>query len=631
MGGEEGIGVTTGQPNLYKQDLSKLDVTKLTALSPEVISRQATINIGTIGHVAHGKSTIVKAISGVQTVRFKNELERNITIKLEARVTESTTGELAELPGDTSEMPISSDKRARASTGQSPPPTKRVRRSSSDDKTSEDSAFHETMIEDDDSCTQQQDDLIKDDEREIYKKYGLKKLSIKLNDIYKTGDTLAITPEIYEVERILDKKIKDGETLYYIKWKNWSSDHNTWEPVTNLTDCPELLDQFETDRTNLLEKFKNTENFYPDVKALEIHMKELKRLKKSINDVEVEETSLYKNLRTHFKPNAEKNVKLIERIKAGIIHSMYCSSRRDQLDSLQGWETEINTITKGKPVVTVENTVDLEVTPQDFYYIDDYLPGAGVTIPDEPPIGCECDKCDAKAKCCYAQYEGGFPYTTGCRVRVPPGTPIYECNKRCTCPPDCKNRVVQRGSMVNLCIFRTDNGRGWGVKTKKLIKKGTFITAYVGEVITNEEAEKRGKEYDAAGRTYLFDLDFNEVEEQCPYTVDAALYGNISHFINHSCEPNAAVYGVWIDCLDPNLPKLALFATKDIHKDEEITFDYMCQTSKSFEKKKMTTMVELNASNEARLAGDKEDGIVQIPDNKTKCKCGAKTCRQYLF
>ena len=37
---------------------------------------------GTIGHVAHGKSTVVKALSGVQTVRFKNELQRNITIKL---------------------------------------------------------------------------------------------------------------------------------------------------------------------------------------------------------------------------------------------------------------------------------------------------------------------------------------------------------------------------------------------------------------------------------------------------------------------------------------------------------------------------------------------------------------------
>ncbi|XP_067648581.1 eukaryotic translation initiation factor 2 subunit 3 isoform X3 [Eurosta solidaginis] len=76
---ETQIGVNT---NLQKQDLKNLDIENLTPLSPEVISRQATINIGTIGHVAHGKSTVVKAISGVQTVRFKNELERNITIKL---------------------------------------------------------------------------------------------------------------------------------------------------------------------------------------------------------------------------------------------------------------------------------------------------------------------------------------------------------------------------------------------------------------------------------------------------------------------------------------------------------------------------------------------------------------------
>ena len=64
------------------QDLTTLDPARLTALTPEVISRQATINIGTIGHVAHGKSTVVKAISGVKTIRFKNELIRNITIKL---------------------------------------------------------------------------------------------------------------------------------------------------------------------------------------------------------------------------------------------------------------------------------------------------------------------------------------------------------------------------------------------------------------------------------------------------------------------------------------------------------------------------------------------------------------------
>eukprot|EP01068_Selenidium_serpulae_P011272 Selendium_serpulae@DN5628_c0_g1_i1.p1 len=70
------------EAGLAKQDVSTVDVTKLTLVSPEVISRQATINFGTIGHVAHGKSTVVRAISGVQTVRFKNEKERNITIKL---------------------------------------------------------------------------------------------------------------------------------------------------------------------------------------------------------------------------------------------------------------------------------------------------------------------------------------------------------------------------------------------------------------------------------------------------------------------------------------------------------------------------------------------------------------------
>lgn len=47
------------------------DIPTLSSSSPQVISRQATINIGTIGHVAHGKSTVVKAISGVETVRFR--------------------------------------------------------------------------------------------------------------------------------------------------------------------------------------------------------------------------------------------------------------------------------------------------------------------------------------------------------------------------------------------------------------------------------------------------------------------------------------------------------------------------------------------------------------------------------
>jgi translation initiation factor 2 subunit 3 len=43
---------------------------------------QPSINIGTIGHVAHGKSTLVKAMTGVRTAKFNKELERNMTIKL---------------------------------------------------------------------------------------------------------------------------------------------------------------------------------------------------------------------------------------------------------------------------------------------------------------------------------------------------------------------------------------------------------------------------------------------------------------------------------------------------------------------------------------------------------------------
>lgn len=50
------------------------------------------------------------------------------------------------------------------------------------------------------------------------------------------------------------------------------------------------------------------------------------------------------------------------------------------------------------------------------------------------------------------------------------------------------------------------------------------------QIITSEEAERRGQIYDRQGATYLFDLDY--VEDV--YTVDAAYYGNISHFVNHS-------------------------------------------------------------------------------------------------
>jgi translation initiation factor 2 subunit 3 len=48
----------------------------------EVLQRQATHLVGTLGHVAEGKSTLVRALTGVKTQRHQKEQERNITIHL---------------------------------------------------------------------------------------------------------------------------------------------------------------------------------------------------------------------------------------------------------------------------------------------------------------------------------------------------------------------------------------------------------------------------------------------------------------------------------------------------------------------------------------------------------------------
>ncbi|MDI6847483.1 MAG: GTP-binding protein, partial [Candidatus Bathyarchaeia archaeon] len=44
--------------------------------------KQPEVNIGTIGHVDHGKTTLVQALTGVWAARHSEELKRGITIKL---------------------------------------------------------------------------------------------------------------------------------------------------------------------------------------------------------------------------------------------------------------------------------------------------------------------------------------------------------------------------------------------------------------------------------------------------------------------------------------------------------------------------------------------------------------------
>ncbi|MEM4168540.1 MAG: GTP-binding protein, partial [Thermoproteota archaeon] len=43
---------------------------------------QPCLNLGTLGHVDHGKTTLVQAITGVWTAKHSDELKRGITIKL---------------------------------------------------------------------------------------------------------------------------------------------------------------------------------------------------------------------------------------------------------------------------------------------------------------------------------------------------------------------------------------------------------------------------------------------------------------------------------------------------------------------------------------------------------------------
>ncbi|XP_029472218.1 histone-lysine N-methyltransferase SUV39H2-like isoform X2 [Rhinatrema bivittatum] len=285
----------------------------------------------------------------------------------------------------------------------------------------------------------------------------------------------------YEVEYLCDYKVEEGMEYYLVKWKGWPESTTTWEPSRNLK-CALLLKQFYSDLYKYLSQLKSGKTVIPrNVKALD----------PAVSD--------------------------------------YIIRKARQRIALARWEAELNRKKSNNASIFVENAVDFEGPPVDFYYINDYKASPGISMTNEAMVGCECSDCFVE-NCCPAQAGVLFAYNKQGQLRIQPGKPIYECNSRCKCGLECPNRVVQKGTPYPLCIFRTNNGRGWGVKTLQNIKKKSFVLEYVGEVITSEEAERRGQLYDHKGITYLFDLDYDSDE----FTVDAARYGNVSHFVNHS-------------------------------------------------------------------------------------------------
>ncbi|XP_072217023.1 histone-lysine N-methyltransferase SUV39H1-like isoform X2 [Excalfactoria chinensis] len=370
----------------------------------------------------------------------------------------------------------------------------------------------------------------------------------------------------FEVEFLCDYKRVGGEEFYLVKWRGYPDSANTWEPRKNLR-CRGLLKQLHQDLA-----------------------------------------------RAPGGPVRAGPRGLPPRV------SSYLVQKAEQRQALRRWEQQLNDTRSHRGRIVVENEVDLNGPPRDFVYINEYKVGPGVQL-SPVAVGCECNDCLAEAAggCCPGASHNKFAYNEAGLVRIRAGLPIYECNSRCRCGSECPNRVVQKGIRYNLCIFRTGNGRGWGVRTMERIRKNSFVMEYIGEIITSEEAERRGQVYDRQGTTYLFDLDY--VEDV--YTVDAAHYGNISHFVNHSCDPNLQVYNVFIENLDERLPRIALFATRPIRAGEELTFDYNMHVDPvDAESTRMDSNFGLTGG--ALSSSPRSRGRIE-------CKCGAAACRKYLF
>uniref|UniRef100_UPI0037E75848 histone-lysine N-methyltransferase EHMT1a isoform X1 n=1 Tax=Semicossyphus pulcher TaxID=241346 RepID=UPI0037E75848 len=220
--------------------------------------------------------------------------------------------------------------------------------------------------------------------------------------------------------------------------------------------------------------------------------------------------------------------------------------------------------------ITCVNGVDSEPCPENFKYIPDNCVTSPLNIDKDithlQHCGCTDDCSSSTCVCgqlslqCWYDSEGRLPLDF-CQ-REPPV--LFECNHACSCWRTCRNRVVQNGLRVRLQLFRTQK-MGWGVRAVQDIPQGTFICEYVGEIITDAEADKREND------SFLFTLDNKVGDVHC---IDARLFGNIGRFINHLCEPNLLAVRVFTMHQDLRFPKIAFFSSRPIKAGDQIGFDY---------------------------------------------------------
>ena len=122
------------------------------------------------------------------------------------------------------------------------------------------------------------------------------------------------------------------------------------------------------------------------------------------------------------------------------------------LELLQ-YEREMNSASGDEAHINIENRVDFAAFPRNFKYTRSNVSGRGVNLNPDPAylVGCDCQTCCTESCTCPKNSGGEFAYDASGRVKLDRGTPIYECNMRCSCDKNCRNRVVQRGRTVKVC------------------------------------------------------------------------------------------------------------------------------------------------------------------------------------
>ncbi|XP_070582296.1 uncharacterized protein [Ptychodera flava] len=220
--------------------------------------------------------------------------------------------------------------------------------------------------------------------------------------------------------------------------------------------------------------------------------------------------------------------------------------------------------------IPVVNGVDDSGPPDDFLFITQCCETEPLNIDMniQHVQGCSCEDDCLTSSCicaissvqCWYDKEGRL--TDDFNTLEPPL--LFECNRACKCWNTCHNRVIQDGGRCHLQLYRTER-MGWGVRTIKDIPQGTFVCEYVGEIISDEEADRRPDD------SYLFDLENREGDIFC---LDARHYGNVSRFINHLCDPNLVPVRFFVDHQDLRFPRIAFFTAREVKANEELGFDY---------------------------------------------------------